>query len=74
MLARATDANPLARYSDLLELALELESSMVRGEPLILRRVSLYERNPLRFWQWTAALLAIDLAVSLAQHGLGPLK
>jgi hypothetical protein len=38
---------------------------MARGEQRILRRASLYERNPLRFWQCLAALLLLALVASL---------
>jgi serine/threonine protein phosphatase PrpC len=71
LVARALEPDPASRYADVLELALELESSMARGEQRILRRASLYERSPLRFWQSVAALLAIALFVSLGFLALG---
>jgi len=66
LLMRAVDSDRAARFSDTLELALELESGMARGEPQLPRARSLYDRNPLRFWQVTALLLGIALLLSLA--------
>jgi len=43
---------------------------MARGEPVSTRYRSLYERNPLRFWQSLTALLALALIFSLAAHAL----
>ncbi len=57
-----------ARFGDVVELSMELESSLDRGVPVVLRQLSLYERNPLRFWQAVSALLAILLLVSLGLH------
>jgi serine/threonine protein phosphatase PrpC len=68
VISRTLDPDPTLRYSDTLELALELESSMAQGEQRNFRRASLYERNPLRFWQSIAILLAIALVASLAQQ------
>jgi serine/threonine protein phosphatase PrpC len=68
LLANATAVDPAARPADVLELASRIESGLARGEPRSLRRASLYERNPLRFWQVIAALLALALLVSLAHH------
>jgi hypothetical protein len=52
-----------------LELSMELESGMDRGVQVEVRQLSLYERDPLRFWQAVSALLAILLLVSLGLHG-----
>jgi serine/threonine protein kinase len=62
----ATDRN--ARCGDVLELSMELESGMDRGVQVEVRQLSLYERNPLRFWQAVSALLAILLLLSLGLH------
>ncbi|MBG0794700.1 bifunctional protein-serine/threonine kinase/phosphatase [Methylocystis sp. H62] len=53
------------RFGDVLEFAFELENGSARGQPLALRKKSLYERNPLIFWQTLCLLLALFLAVSL---------
>ncbi|MFT3904694.1 MAG: protein kinase [Steroidobacteraceae bacterium] len=66
LLTRAVDPQRAARFSDTLELALELESGMARGEQHRPRALSLYDRNPLRFWQITALLLGMALLLSLA--------
>jgi hypothetical protein len=57
-----------ARFGDVLELSMELESGMERGVPVVLRQLSLYERHPLRFWQAVSALLAMLLLLSLGLH------
>jgi serine/threonine protein phosphatase PrpC len=68
LIARATAGDRNARFGDVLELLMELESSMERGVPVVTRPLSLYERDPLRFWQAVAAILAILLVFSLALH------
>jgi serine/threonine protein kinase len=70
VLSRALHPHPDERFGDILELSMELDSALERGEPLSMRRPSLYERNPLRFWQCVAAVLALALLVSLAAHAL----
>jgi serine/threonine protein kinase len=70
VLSRALHADPGERFGDILELSMELDSALERGEPVSTRHPSLYERNPLRFWQCVAALLALALLVSLAAHAL----
>ncbi len=68
VLSRALANDRHARFGDVLEMSMELESGMDRGVPVLLRQVPLYERNPLRFWQAVSALLAILLLVSLGLH------
>jgi serine/threonine protein phosphatase PrpC len=68
VISRTIDPDPALRFSDTLELALELESSMAQGEQRSFSRVSLYERNPLRFWQSIAIVLALALVASLAHQ------
>jgi len=68
LLARATAVDRSARFGDVLELCMELESGMERGVPVVLRQLSLYERHPLRFWQAVSAILAILLLFSLGLH------
>jgi serine/threonine protein phosphatase PrpC len=68
VLSRTLQPEPAKRFGDVLELSMELESGLDRGVPIVLRRQSLYERNPLRFWQVVAALLAILLLLSLGLH------
>lgn len=65
-LARAVALDPAERHGDALELAFEFEHHLAHGpnaeSP---RRVSLYARNPLRFWQVVSALLLLALLASL---------
>jgi serine/threonine protein phosphatase PrpC len=68
---RALAVDPNQRFGDLLELATEIDSGMTRAEPHVTRRLSLYERNPLRFWKSLAALLLVALMISLATLVLG---
>ncbi len=65
-LARATAVDPRERHGDAMELALELEHNLARGPALApKRKLSLYERNPLRFWQVISLLLFLALLFSL---------
>lgn len=67
-LARAFARDREARYGDVLELAFEIEHGAQRARPAAAPKASLYERNPLRFWKFLSALLAVALAVSLARR------
>ncbi len=69
VLSTALSADPAARYGDVLELSMELESGIARATPIVLRKLSLYERNPLRFWQVVSAILLLLLLASLMKHG-----
>ena len=68
LLSRALHPDPAARFGDIVELSMEIDSGMSRAEPRSLRQLSLYERNPLRFWQVLCVLLLIALVISLAVH------
>ncbi len=68
VLARATAIDPAARYADAMELAFDLEHNLAHGPRLVIRRQSLYERNPLRFWQVVALLLLVMLILSLTNR------
>jgi serine/threonine protein phosphatase PrpC len=57
-LAKAFAPEPAERFGDVLELAFELESGPAAGEAPPRRPLPLYQRNPLAFWQFTAAALA----------------
>jgi hypothetical protein len=54
------------RFQDVLEFIFELEHGEDRVRPQEPRRLSLYDRNPLRFWQVIAAILAALLIAALA--------
>jgi serine/threonine protein phosphatase PrpC len=66
ILDRALAVDPGDRFGDLLELSMEIDSGLTRAEPHVTRRLSLYERDPLRFWKIVSALLLIALVTSLA--------
>jgi serine/threonine protein phosphatase PrpC len=66
LLARATAIDPALRHGDAMELALELEHNLTHGPRQQPVRQTLYERNPLRFWQAVSLLLLIALVLSLA--------
>ena len=68
MLTRATAVEPAERYGDAMELAIELEHSLAHAPRIVAQRLSLYERNPLRFWKVVSLLLFVALLVSLALH------
>jgi len=64
-LARALAADPRDRYADAVEFAFELEHGSMRALPQSMTRPSLYERNPVRFWQIVSVLLFIALMMAL---------
>jgi len=66
MLARATAVDPAERYGDAMELVFEFEHNLAHGPRVLTRHTSLYERNPLRFWQVVSLLLLFALIWSLA--------
>ena len=53
------------RYGDVLEFAFELENGSARAQPLTPRKKSLYERNPVIFWQCLCLLFAFLLAIAV---------
>jgi serine/threonine protein phosphatase PrpC len=67
-LARAMAKDPAERFRDMTEFAVEMEAGPARAAPEIRRPQTLLERNPVRFWQGVAALLALALVVSLLRH------
>jgi serine/threonine protein phosphatase PrpC len=65
-IARAIAVDPMQRYGDVLEFAFEIENGARRGGPAERAKKSLYEKNPLMFWQTLAALLVVLLLLALA--------
>ena len=65
-LASAVAVDPRERYADAIEFGFELEHGSLRAVPRSIERVSLYDRNPVRFWQAVSILLFIALLVALA--------
>ena len=67
-LGRAIAIEPSKRFRDMMEFAVEMETGPARA-PLVARRPqTLYERDPIRFWQGVAVLLALALLISFLRH------
>ncbi len=64
-LARALALDPAERYQDVMELAFDMETGPARPAVAVRQPVTLYERNPLRFWQGVSALLALALVLNI---------
>jgi serine/threonine protein phosphatase PrpC len=64
-MAKAVAVRPDERFGDMVELMAAIEGGSARAVP-VARRRSLYERDPLRFWQAVAAFLAVALVAALA--------
>ncbi|MFO1124711.1 MAG: bifunctional protein-serine/threonine kinase/phosphatase, partial [Methylocystis sp.] len=62
---KAIGVEPRDRFGDVLEFAFELENGSARAQPLTPRKKSLYERNPIIFWQTLCLLLTLLLAISI---------
>jgi serine/threonine protein phosphatase PrpC len=65
-LARAVSVDRRDRYADAVEFAFELEHGSMRALPQSIAKPSLYERNPVRFWQLVSLGLLIALLCALA--------
>lgn len=65
-LARALAVDRRDRYADAVEFAFELEHGSMRAVPQSIARPSLYDRNPVRFWQVVSIILFIALVIALA--------
>jgi serine/threonine protein phosphatase PrpC len=64
-LNRAIAADPVQRFHDVAEFAVEMEAGPTRAPAGLGRAQTLYERSPVLVWQAVAALLALALAWSL---------
>jgi serine/threonine protein phosphatase PrpC len=67
-LGRAIARDPADRFRDMAEFAVEIEAGPARAPLEPPRTRTLLERNPVRFWQGVAALLALALVASLLRH------
>ena len=67
-LGRAIAADPARRFRDVTEFAIEMEAGPTRAPIAPHRPRTLYERNPVRFWQGVAALLACALLLLLLRR------
>jgi hypothetical protein len=65
VLGRAVARDPADRFRDMAEFAVEIEAGPARVPLVVHRPRTFYERDPLRFWQGVAALLALALLLSL---------
>jgi len=65
VLTRAVAADPTERFQDMGEFAFEMEAGPTRAPSAIARPRTLYERNPVRFWQGVAALFACAFVLAL---------
>ena len=66
-LSRAIAVDRRERFADVIEFGFELEHGSLRAVPQALERPSLYDRNPVRFWQVVSLLLLIALLLALAR-------
>ena len=64
VLERAVAVERRERTADAIEFAMELENGLERGEPVSPRRVPLYDRNPVRFWQIVSVALVLTLLLT----------
>lgn len=65
-LSRAIALERRERYADAIEFGFELEHGSVRATPQSMETPSLYDRNPVRFWQLVSVALFVALLVALA--------
>jgi serine/threonine protein kinase len=65
VMSRAVAVNPSERFGDMFELLAAMEGGAANATRSLQPR-SLYERNPLRFWQLVSLLLALALIGALA--------
>ena len=65
VLGRAIALDPAARFRDMSEIAFEMEDGPALAPSGPGRKLTLYERAPVRVWQGISALLALALAASL---------
>ncbi len=68
VLGRAIAADPGERLRDMGEFAMEMEAGPARIAVPVRRPPTLYEREPVRFWQGVAALLGIALLILLLRR------
>src|SRR6478672_2293069 len=68
VLARAIAKEPTERFGDMMEFVAAMEAGPARAPIAIGRPLTLYERDPVQFWQGVAALLALALLLALLWH------
>jgi serine/threonine protein phosphatase PrpC len=65
-LSRAIALDRRERHADAIEFGFELEHGSLRATPQAIETPSLYDRNPVRFWQLVSVALLIALLIALA--------
>ncbi|MEI8393245.1 MAG: protein kinase [Rhodospirillaceae bacterium] len=65
LIARVIAVEPGERFGDVLEFALQLEHGPTAELSSRYRRLPLYRRNPVRFWQVISFILSIALILAL---------
>jgi serine/threonine protein phosphatase PrpC len=65
-ISRAISIDRKQRFADAIEFGFELEHGSLRAVPQAVERPSLYDRNPVAFWQTVSALLLVALLLALA--------
>lgn len=68
VLMRMIAAKPADRFADAIEFIFALEHGALHAPPRQPQRRSMIERDPLRFWQTVAAILALLLLASIALY------
>ncbi len=67
-ISRAIASEPNDRFRDIAEFAVEMEAGPARAPSVSSRPRTLYERHPVRFWQFIAAVLAAALVWTWLRH------
>ncbi len=67
LIMNAVAVDPNKRFSDAMELTLELENSLVKGGAKHTLKPTLYQKNPVLFWQIISVALLIALIASLTK-------
>jgi serine/threonine protein kinase len=65
---RAIAIDPAQRFGDMAEFAFEMEGGPAPAPLALGRPRTLYERDPVQFWQGVAALLLLALILLLLSH------
>jgi serine/threonine protein kinase len=65
---RAIAIDPAQRFGDMTEFAFEMEGGPAPAPLALGRPPTLYERDPVQFWQGVAALLLLALILLLLAH------
>jgi len=67
LIMNAVAVDPNKRFSDTMELTLELENSLIKGGAKHTLQPTLYQKNPVLFWQIISVILLIAFIASLTK-------